>query len=58
MEAHLNYFDEKLITHQGKQKTAIELIPRDEDSLKEKILELNNINYDIINLPHLTPKQN
>jgi hypothetical protein len=39
-------------------KIAIELIPQDEKYLKEKISNLSDCNYDIINLPHLTPKQN
>ena len=40
------------------QKTAIELIPQDENYLREKIEAIKDCDYDIINLPHLTPKQN
>ena len=41
-----------------KQKTAIELIPENENYLKQKIDELKYTDYDIINLPHLTQREN
>ena len=51
-------FEERFIIPQKRQKTAIELIPRDEKSLKQEIRKLEKCDYDIINLPHLSPKQN
>lgn len=52
------YFEERFILSQKKQKTAIELIPENEEYLKQKIIELNHSDYDIINLPDLVPRKN
>lgn len=51
-------FQEIFKNPEKKQKTAIELIPENESYLKQKIEELKNIDYDIINLPDLKPRKN
>jgi hypothetical protein len=39
-------------------QTAIELIPENEKYLRERIGELEYCDYDIVNLPHLSPRKN
>jgi len=39
-------------------QTAIELIPENEKYLRERIEELEHCDYDIVNLPHLSPRKN
>lgn len=55
MKEHWIDFQEIFLENQ--QKIAIELIPKNEENLKERILSLKDCDYDIVNLPHLSPKQ-